>query len=111
MSESRLDSLLAWIDASPSPYHAAHNATAELSSVGFNRFGPDEKWEESDRVVVSWGGVVIAAAFGSRIDPDRLRFRIVGAHTEAQISGLSQIPILISWDIDNSALRFMAAFC
>jgi len=83
MSESRLDSLLAWIDASPSPYHAAHNATAELSNAGFSRFGPDEKWEESDRVVVSWGGVVIAAAFGSRIDPDRLRFRIVGAHTDS----------------------------
>ena len=41
----------------------AHNATAELSSVGFNRFGPDEKWEESDRVVVSWGGVVIATVW------------------------------------------------
>ena len=78
-----MDSLLTWIDASPSPYHAAHNATAELTNAGFERFGSDEKWEESDRIVVSWGGVVIAAAFSSRIDPDRLRFRIVGAHTDS----------------------------
>ena len=80
---SVLERLLTWIDAAPSPYHAAHNACTDLVDVGFTKFGVDELWGDSDRVVVSWGGVVVAAAFGNRINPDQLRFRLVGAHTDS----------------------------
>ena len=83
MSDLILERLLTWIDAAPSPYHAANNAANDLSKAGFERFSPVDAWGESDRIVVSWGGVVIAAAFSPEIDPDQLRFRLVGAHTDS----------------------------
>ncbi|MEC7827280.1 MAG: M18 family aminopeptidase, partial [Actinomycetota bacterium] len=83
MSNSTLERLLGWIDAAPSPYHAAHNAASDLATSGFDRFSPSEAWGDSDRIVVSWGGVVVAAAFSEQLDPDRLRFRLVGAHTDS----------------------------
>ena len=83
MSDLILERLLTWIDAAPSPYHAANNAANDLSEAGFERFSPVDAWGESDRIVVSWGGVVIAAAFSAEIDPDQLRFRLVGAHTDS----------------------------
>jgi aspartyl aminopeptidase len=83
MSDSMLERLLSWIDASPSPYHAAHNASNDLADAGFTKFGAGAQWGDSDRVVVSWGGVVMAAVFGNRINPDRLQFRLIGAHTDS----------------------------
>ncbi|MEC8828080.1 MAG: M18 family aminopeptidase [Actinomycetota bacterium] len=83
MSSSVLERLLAWIDASPSPYHAAQNASTNLVDSGFTKFATDELWSDTDRMVICWGGVVIAAAFGNRIDPDKLEFRLVGAHTDS----------------------------
>ena len=83
MSRSVLERLLAWIDASPSPYHAAQNASADLTDAGFTKFATDELWSDCDRMVICQGGVVVAAAFGNRIDPDQLEFRLVGAHTDS----------------------------
>ena len=81
MSDLILQRLLSWIDAAPSPYHAASNAANDLTAAGFDRFSPADVWGDSDRIVVSWGGVVVAAALSKKIDPDKLRFRLVGAHT------------------------------
>ena len=83
MPDLILERLLGWIDAAPSPYHAAHNAANDLVASGFDRFGPNDEWGDSDRIVVSWGGVVVAAAFSTQLNPDRLRFRLVGAHTDS----------------------------
>ena len=83
MPDLILERLLGWIDAAPSPYHAAHNAANDLVASGFDRFGPNDEWADSDRIVVSWGGVVVAAAFSTQLNPDRLRFRLVGAHTDS----------------------------
>ena len=83
MSDLILQRLLSWIDAAPSPYHAASNAANDLTAAGFDRFSPADVWGDSDRIVVSWGGVVVAAALSRKIDPDKLRFRLVGAHTDS----------------------------
>jgi aspartyl aminopeptidase len=83
MSDSTLERLLGWIDAAPSPYHAARNAASDLADADFDRFSPSDEWGDSDRIVVSWGGVVVAAVFSTRLDPDKLRFRLVGAHTDS----------------------------
>lgn len=83
MSDSILERLLSWIDAAPSPYHAANNAANDLVNSGFDRFNLDDAWGDSDHIVVSWGGAVIAATFSANIDPDHLRFRLVGAHTDS----------------------------
>ena len=92
MSDLILERLLTWIDAAPSPYHAANNAVNDLSQAGFERFSPVDAWGESDRIVVSWGGVVIAAAFSAEIDPDQLRFRLVGAHTDSPCLRIKPAP-------------------
>ena len=63
MSDSTLERLLGWIDAAPSPYHAARNAASDLADADFDRFSPSDEWGDSDRIVVSWGGVVVAAVF------------------------------------------------
>ncbi|MDP7068421.1 MAG: M18 family aminopeptidase [Acidimicrobiales bacterium] len=100
MSDSTLGDLLSWIDASPSPYHAAHNAFVDLVDAGFEAFSPDEDWDDSGRVVVSWGGVVIAAAFSPKMNPDQLRFRLVGAHTDSPNLRIKPKP-----DFDNVGYR------
>ena len=44
MSDLILERLLSWIDAAPSPYHAASNAAKDLTAAGFDRFSPAELW-------------------------------------------------------------------
>ena len=83
MTEPVLQDLFNWIDETPSPYHAASNACARLADSGFTLRQPDEHWNDLEKVAVKWGGTVIAAAFSPKINPDFLRFRIVGAHTDS----------------------------
>ena len=83
MTEPVLQDLFNWIDETPSPYHAASNACARLADSGFTLRQPEEHWNDLEKVVVKWGGTVIAAAFSPKINPDFLRFRIVGAHTDS----------------------------
>jgi aspartyl aminopeptidase len=75
--------LLAFLDASPSPYHAVATAAQRLEAAGFARRDERERWpaEPGPAFTVRGGSLV---AWGAA-EPARLAqgFRIVGAHTDS----------------------------
>jgi aspartyl aminopeptidase len=76
--------LLTFLDASPSPYHAAATAAARLEAAGFTRLEPVDDWSEvsAGAHVVVQGGALVAWRLR---DADALDdgFRVVGAHTDS----------------------------
>jgi aspartyl aminopeptidase len=75
--------LLAFCDASPSPYHACATAAALLGEAGFTRLAEDAAWPgEPGRWFVVRGGSLIAWATGTGHKAHD-GFRIVGAHTDS----------------------------
>jgi aspartyl aminopeptidase len=75
--------LLAFCDASPSPFHACSTAAAMLSEVGFTRLAEDASWPGGPgRWFVVRGGTLVAWAASDRHKPHD-GFRIVGAHTDS----------------------------
>jgi aspartyl aminopeptidase len=77
--------LLAYIDASPTPYHAVAESARRLEAAGFRRLEESDRWECSagDRVyVVRTDGSLIALILGSD-PPADAGFRIIGAHTDS----------------------------
>jgi aspartyl aminopeptidase len=84
MSDAARD-LLAFIDASPTPYHAIAEATRRLAAAGFRECGESELWALSPgdrRMVVRNGGSLVAFQVGSE-SPVEGGFRIVGAHSDS----------------------------
>ncbi len=84
MSDAARD-LCAFIDASPTPYHAVVEAQRRLSAAGFRDCAERELWslEPGDRrTIVRNGGSLIALQVGSE-SPVEGGFRIVGAHTDS----------------------------
>jgi aspartyl aminopeptidase len=80
---SSLDDLLAFLAASPTPYHAVASATALLESSGFHPLTPHETWEELGAgryFVVHEGSALVAFVLP---DAPIVGFRIVGAHTDS----------------------------
>ena len=81
-----LDSLFEFIEASPSPYHAAAAAVDRLAAAGYAETGRGESWsglDASQGFAVRDGGTVLAVRAADGIDPDRLRFSVIGAHTDS----------------------------
>jgi aspartyl aminopeptidase len=77
--------LLAFIDASPTPYHAVAESVRRLEAVGFSERSEADVWEISpgDRAyVVRNEGSLIAFEAGA-VSPAEGGFRIVGAHTDS----------------------------
>lgn len=77
--------LLAYIDASPTPYHAVAESARRLESKGFRRIAEPDRWDLSagDRIYVVRGdGSVIAAVIGAE-SPATAGFRLLGAHTDS----------------------------
>jgi aspartyl aminopeptidase len=75
--------LLAFCDASPSPYHACATAAALLTEAGFTRLAEDATWPgEPGRWFVVRGGTLVAWATAGGHRPHD-GFRIVGAHTDS----------------------------
>jgi len=84
MSDAARD-LIAFIDASPTPYHAVAEAARRLEAAGFRDCAEHELWslESGDRrMVVRNGGSLVAFQVGSE-SPVMGGFRIVGAHTDS----------------------------
>lgn len=84
MSDAARD-LIAFIDASPTPYHAVAEAVRRLASAGFRECVETELWtlDPGDRrYVVRHGGSLVAFQVGSE-SPVEGGFRIVGAHTDS----------------------------
>jgi aspartyl aminopeptidase len=87
-SEARIDpvaDLLAFIDRSPTPYHAVAEACRRLEAEGFRALVETDAWDlaPGDRkLVVRGGGSLVAFQVGS-VSPAEGGFRIVGAHTDS----------------------------
>ena len=77
--------LLAFIDRSPTPYHAVAEAVRRLEAAGFRAFRETELWELAPgdrRYVVRGDGSLVAFEVGG-VPPAEAGFRIVGAHTDS----------------------------
>jgi aspartyl aminopeptidase len=112
--ETALD-LIGFLDASPSPYHAAAEALRRLTSAGFTEVAPAQAWPSGPgRYVVLDGGSLFAWVVPEGAAQDA-RFRLLGAHTDSPVlkvkprpdtgqAGVRQIgvevyggPLLNSW--------------
>jgi len=77
--------LLAFLDRSPSPYHAVAEARRRLVAEGFRELSEAEAWELAPgdrRLLVRGGGSLVAFQVGS-VSPAEGGFRIVGAHSDS----------------------------
>ena len=77
------DDLAAFIEASPSPYHAVANVAERLEKAGFSKVDEADAWdgEAGGRYVVR-GGAIVAWFVPEGASPET-PFRIVGAHTDS----------------------------
>ncbi len=81
----RVDDLLAFIDESPTPYHAVRVAIARLEASGYSSLDESSIWSLSAgdrRYVVRAGGSLAAFEVGSS-SPSEAGFRVIGAHTDS----------------------------
>ena len=72
----------AFIDRSPSPYHAVASVAELLGAAGFEQMDEADAWGPGDAGFVCRGGSLVAWRRGADADPLD-GFRIVGAHTDS----------------------------
>src|SRR6188472_1478587 len=77
------DGLCAFVDASPSPFHACATAVAALRAAGFAVLAERDAWPtDVGRYVVVRGGSLVAWSTERAVGP-LTPYRIVGAHTDS----------------------------
>jgi aspartyl aminopeptidase len=84
-TDGRLADFLAFLDDSPTPWHAAAHVARRLEARGFSRLDPRSAWSlEPGKAYVSVhaGSSVVAFRVGTR-PPAEAGFRLVGAHTDS----------------------------
>lgn len=84
MNDPILEDLLAFLGASPTPFHAVASATERLEAAGFSTIAETDAWTDlaPGRYALVHGGSTLVAFVlpeGRRISG----FRIVGAHTDS----------------------------
>lgn len=80
-----VEDLLAYIDASPSPWHTVASTTARLEQAGFRRLSENQRWElqSGDRgYVIRDDSSIIALKIGQR-PLTETGIKILGAHTDS----------------------------
>jgi len=84
-TDSLAQDLLAFIDASPTPYHAVRETARRLEQAGYRALDEREPWslKAGDRVYVTRGDTSIAAFHLGTAPVDRAGFRLVGSHTDS----------------------------
>lgn len=77
--------LIDFIDASPSPYHAARTAARRLQNAGFVELAEGDEWhvEPGTRAYVIRGGATIIAFIAGTKPPAEAGFLLIGAHTDS----------------------------
>ena len=82
---SAVDDLFSFLSASPSPYHAVHEASRRLQAAGFVPLDLAAEWpREPGRYLVARGGALVAWSVAGWSSGDASApFRIVGAHTDS----------------------------
>ncbi|CAN5470111.1 M18 family aminopeptidase [soil metagenome] len=78
------DDLASFIDASPTQFHATHNAAARLLDAGFEVFESARAHEPGNRFVVRDGAIIawVDGAADSEVGP-LSPLRMIGAHTDS----------------------------
>ncbi|MET7450546.1 M18 family aminopeptidase [Streptomyces sp. NPDC005574] len=77
------DDLMAFLAASPTPYHAVANAAERLEKAGFRQVAETDAWDgTSGGKYVLRGGAIVAWYVPEGADP-HTPFRIIGAHTDS----------------------------
>ena len=84
-SRTLAQELLAFIDASPSPWHAVQTLAERLRGSGFVALNEDERWQlaAGGRYYVIRGGSSIIAFVAGSAALSESGFRLVGAHTDS----------------------------
>jgi aspartyl aminopeptidase len=82
---ARARDLMAFIDASPTPYHAVEQAAQRLSRAGFRLLKEEDAWELTPgmRGYVVRGGSSIAAVIVGQAPAREAGFLLIGAHTDS----------------------------
>jgi aspartyl aminopeptidase len=81
----RVADLMAFLDRSPTPYHAVAESVRRLEAAGFRPLREQEIWTlepDARRYVVRAEGSLVALQAG-RESPAEAGFRILGAHTDS----------------------------
>src|SRR5690242_13565125 len=76
--------LLAFLGASPTPFHAVDEGRRRLEAAGFRRLDEAERWDRlaADAYYVTSSGTNLIA-FALPAPEHRTQFRLVGAHTDS----------------------------
>lgn len=85
MPESAAHDLLAYIDASPSPFHAVLETSRRLEAAGFRRLEERDAWDLTPGArayLVRDGGSIAAFEIGTE-PPEDAGVRLIGAHTDS----------------------------
>lgn len=98
MNNNLVASLLDFIDASPTPFHAVANMAAALEEKGFERLEERSKWrlQRSGRYYVTRGGSSIVAFRTASEDPVDVGVRMVGAHTDSPCLRIKPQPDIVN---------------
>ena len=76
-----LDDLLAYLDAAPSPWHAAYQSARRLAGAGFTEVDEADSWSDvAEAGFVRRGGALVA---WRRPTTSPSEIRVVGAHTDS----------------------------
>jgi aspartyl aminopeptidase len=103
-AESAGADLRAFVDASPSPFHAVAEMVRRLSQAGFTALDERERWALApgdQRYVVRDGGSLIAFRVGTSPAADA-GLRLVGAHTDSPT-----FKVRPQHDLDRGAYRLV----
>ena len=90
-------SLCAFIDASPSPFHVCATAAQQLAAAGYTELSEADAWPASGRFFVIRAGSLVA--WDSRVGDTP--FRIVGGHTDSPNLRVKQHPdrVVAGWQV------------
>lgn len=96
MTTTLLQDFLAFLDASPTPFHAVANMKQVLLANGFTELPEGESWaiQPGARYVVTRNGSSLVAFSTSQQDPAQSGIRLVGAHTDSPCLKLKPQPDL-----------------
>jgi aspartyl aminopeptidase len=86
--------LCAFVEASPTPYHAVAEMVRRLEEAGFRALGERDRWSLApgdQRFVVRDGGSLCAFRVGTAA-PSDAGFRMVGAHTDSPTLKVRPLP-------------------
>ena len=93
-----ISTLLDFLGASPTPFHAVKNMSADLDKAGFRQLSEGDRWQldENDRYYVIRGGSSIIAFSSAGCKPSEAGIRMVGAHTDSPCLKIKPQPEIIN---------------